>query len=108
MRRHERRPSPIPPGAGAHRHLAARVIDQALRDIESPVGSASDRESARDFLSGSAMLHFWCALADCDALCLIARANVLMAHARGSTTRRGRTPRQPGAAPASAAERPLR
>jgi hypothetical protein len=109
MHRHERRQSPIPPEAGAHRHLAVRVIDQALRDIMNPVGSPTDRQSARDFLSGSAMLHFWCALADCDARCLIARASLLMAHARGSTAGRAQAPRHAGPARVSlAAERPVK
>ena len=46
-----------------YRHLAARVIAQALRDLL--VGaSPADRESARTFLSGSRMLDYWCELAD--------------------------------------------
>jgi hypothetical protein len=49
-----------------YRHLAVRVIDQALRDLASPVGSTVDRESARAFLSGSAGLRDWCELAALD------------------------------------------
>jgi hypothetical protein len=47
-----------------YRHLAMRVIDQALRDLEGPCGTPGDRDSARAFLAGSPLLHLWCAVAD--------------------------------------------
>jgi len=50
----------------ACRRLAARVIDQAFRDAFRPGGMAANRESARDFLVGSVMLHYWCDLAGLD------------------------------------------
>jgi hypothetical protein len=56
------------------RHLAARIIEQAFRDLVSPVGSRCDQESARVFLSGSSMLSHWCAVADLDPAWLVARA----------------------------------
>ena len=56
------------------RHLAARIIQQAFRDLASPAGSRCDQESARVFLSGSSMLSHWCAVADLDPAWLVARA----------------------------------
>ena len=53
------------PPIAAYQRLATRVIHQALRDLDS--GSMSDRETARTFLSGSPMLHFWCQLAQLNA-----------------------------------------
>jgi len=50
----------------ACRRLAARVIEQALKDALRPSGSLTDRESARTFLAGSRMLHYWCELAGFD------------------------------------------
>ena len=61
-----------------YRHLAVRIIDQAFRDLASPAGSATDRESARVFLAGSSMLYHWCEVADLDAKCLVARANTFL------------------------------
>jgi hypothetical protein len=49
-----------------YRHLAVRVIDQALRDLAGPTGSRHDRESAREFLNGSPMLSLWCEVAEID------------------------------------------
>ena len=43
----------------ACRQLAARVIDQALKDVLRP-SQASDGHSARRFLAGSWMLYYWC------------------------------------------------
>jgi hypothetical protein len=63
------------PWLAAHRRLAARVINQAVRDLESR--SSVDRESAREFLAGSPMLHFWCQLAQIDAGHVITRSTVL-------------------------------
>jgi hypothetical protein len=47
-----------------YRHLAMRVIDQAVRDLTGPGGTPGDRASARAFLAGSPMLQLWCAVAD--------------------------------------------
>jgi hypothetical protein len=59
------------------RHLAARIIQQAFRDLASPAGSPCDQESARVFLSGSSMLKHWCAVADLDPAWMVARAATL-------------------------------
>ena len=63
----------------ACRHLAARVIDQACRDLSAPAGSRADRESAREFLSGSPMLYRWCEVADLEPSSMIVRAARLVA-----------------------------
>lgn len=55
-----------------YRRLAARVIEQALRDLEGP--SLGDRSSARAFLAGSSMLWFWCDLAQIRPANVMARA----------------------------------
>ncbi len=54
-----------------YRHLAVRVIDQALRDLAGPAQSRNDRESARVFLAGSPMLRLWCAVAEIDPRWLV-------------------------------------
>lgn len=56
-----------------YRHLAMRVIDQALRDLAGPGCTAGDRATARAFLDGSPMLHLWCAVADVGALGMVTR-----------------------------------
>lgn len=61
------------------RHLAVRVIDQAFRDLASPVGSHADQESARAFLAGSSMLYRWCEVANLDPAWMVARARTVMA-----------------------------
>jgi hypothetical protein len=61
------------------RHLAVRVIDQAFRDLASPHGSSADQLSARKFLAGSSMLHYWCQVADLDPSWMIVRARRLAA-----------------------------
>jgi hypothetical protein len=63
----------------AHRFLAARVIDQAVRDVRNPNGAPSDSASARAFLSGSSMLSYWCEIAELDLNCVIDRARTLIA-----------------------------
>jgi len=63
----------------AHRSLAARVIDQAVRDVRNPNGAPIDCASARAFLSGSPMLAYWCEIAELDLSCVIHRAQTLMA-----------------------------
>jgi len=69
---------PVQRPAG-HRHLAARVIDQAFRDARNPNGAPIDGASARAFLSGSPMLSYWCNVAELDLNCVIVRARTLMA-----------------------------
>jgi hypothetical protein len=63
----------------AHRSLAARVIDQAVRDMRNPNGAPIDSASARAFLSGSPMLSYWCDIAELDLSCVMNRARALMA-----------------------------
>jgi hypothetical protein len=65
--------------AAAHRSLAARVIDQAVRDVRNPNGPPTDSASARAFLSGSPMLSYWCEIAEIDVTCVINRARTLLA-----------------------------
>ena len=68
--------------AACCRHLAVRVIYQAFRDLSGCAGSLADRESARDFLSGSPMLYEWCELADLEPTSMIVRAARLVAQSR--------------------------
>ena len=63
----------------AHQFLAARVIDQAVRDVRNPNGAPIDSASARAFLSGSPMLSYWCEIAELDLNSVIVRARTLMA-----------------------------
>ena len=72
----------------AHRSLAARVIDQAVRDVRNPNGTPTNTASARAFLSGSPMLSYWCEIAELDLNCVIDRARTLMAGCEAC--RRGR------------------
>ena len=65
--------------ATAHRFLAVRVIDQAVRDVRNPNGAPTDSATARAFLSGSPMLSYWCEIAELDLNCVIDRARTLMA-----------------------------
>lgn len=71
------RQAPMPPDA-ACRHLAVRVIEQAVRDLSASGASDADRESARGFLAGSPMLYQWCELANLNASWMIGRATRLM------------------------------
>ena len=64
------------------RHLAARVIQQAIRDLSDGSASPADQESARTFLSGSPMLYRWCEVANLSASRTVARATKLMAGSR--------------------------
>ena len=59
------------------RRLAARVIEQAFRDLSGSVGSRADQKSARVFLAGSRMLYCWCEIANVSAAWIIARATKL-------------------------------
>ena len=63
----------------ACRHLAARVIQQAVRDLSGAAASPADQESARTFLSGSPMFYRWCEFANLNAERTVARATKLMA-----------------------------
>lgn len=63
----------------ACRHLAVRVIEQAVRDLSASGASHADRESARGFLSGSPMLYRWCEVANLNASWMVGRATRLMA-----------------------------
>ena len=74
--------------AVAHRSLAVRVIDQAVRDVRNPNGLPTDSASARAFLSGSPMLSYWCEIAELDLNSVIVRARTLMADC--DTSRRSR------------------
>ena len=65
----------------AHRFLATRVIEQAVRDVRNPTGTLFDSASARAFLSGSPMLSYWCQIAELDLSCVVDRARTLMADA---------------------------
>ena len=63
----------------AHRFIAARVIDQAVRDVRNPNGTLTDRASARAFLSGSPMLSYWCDIANFDLSRVVKHARTLIA-----------------------------
>jgi len=60
------------------RRLAARVIEQALKDLVNPAASATIRESARQFLGGSPMLGYWCLLLGLHAPHVTQHARLLM------------------------------
>jgi hypothetical protein len=59
------------------------VIDQAFRDAANPNGAPTDSASAREFLSGSPMLSYWCTVAEVDLNRVIVRARTLMARRAG-------------------------
>jgi hypothetical protein len=61
-------------GLRPYRHLAVRVLAQALLDVARPTGPAADRESARVFLAGSPMLSHWCHLAAIEPSWFVERA----------------------------------
>lgn len=63
----------------ACRHLALRVILQAVRDLSGVAASPADQESARTFLSGSPTFYQWCEFANLNAAHTVARATKLMA-----------------------------
>jgi hypothetical protein len=66
-------------GFRPYRQLAVRVLARALLDLSNPDGSATDRESARVFLSGSGMLFHWCRVAALDPWRLVNHAESLTA-----------------------------
>jgi hypothetical protein len=67
-----------PVETSVYRHLALRVIHQAIRDAHD--GSASDRKSAEAFLRGSPMLRFWCELAGVDLRAVVTRRTTPLRH----------------------------
>jgi len=69
-----------------YRRLAIQVINLALRDLTSPVGSAADRASARAFLAGSGMLSHWCAVAELDPARLVRHSTRLRASFRANNS----------------------
>jgi hypothetical protein len=62
-------------GLRPYRHLAVRVLVQALLDVAKPTASAADRESARAFLAGSPMLFHWCHVAAIEPVWFAERAS---------------------------------
>jgi hypothetical protein len=66
-------------GFRPYRQLAVRVLARALLDLSNPDGSATDRESARVFLSGSGMLFHWCRVAALDPRRLVNHVESLTA-----------------------------
>lgn len=46
--------------------LASRIVIQAFKDLRNRQGLAEDRASAREFLTGSAMLRYWCLAGSLD------------------------------------------
>jgi hypothetical protein len=68
---------PLEEGFQPYRQLAVRVLARAFQDLTSPVGSQTDRESARAFLAGSAMLVHWCRVAALDPGCIVDHAEKL-------------------------------
>lgn len=53
-------------GYRPYRRLAVGVLARALQDLSNPAGTATDRESARVFFTGSGMLSYWCRVASLD------------------------------------------
>lgn len=58
-----------------YQRLAMRVIQRAFKDLMSG-SAADDRESAREFLSGSPMLFHWCSVAALDPRRVMAQAAI--------------------------------
>ena len=76
-------PDPLSSTSVGHRRLAARVIFQAFRDLESPGTTAEHRLSARTFLTGSSMLEYWCEMAQTETALVIAHAQARAATPSG-------------------------
>jgi hypothetical protein len=76
-----------------YRQLAIRVIERALKDIVAPGCSANDRETAREFLTGSAMLRHWCRVASLDPRRIIATAVMLDRRPTSAGAAKSRPPR---------------
>lgn len=74
------RPMPVVGGPAPCRHLAARVIAQAVKDVLQPGQTAADRRTARRFLAGSKMLYYWCEIAGLDTSQVIRVAGLLTRH----------------------------
>jgi hypothetical protein len=60
-----------------YRRLAVSVIERAIKDVEGTGCTEDERESARRFLDGSAMLFHWCSVAALDAHRVITYASGL-------------------------------
>jgi hypothetical protein len=66
----------IDEGFRSYRHLAVRVLAQAFLDLEDPARS-KHRDSARVFLTGSAMMIHWCRVAALDPSYVVSHAEKL-------------------------------
>ena len=71
-----------------YRALALRVISLAVHDLITPGHSASERETAREFLSGSRMLSHWCRLAEIHPDAIRHRLSDVARHRRGARRNR--------------------
>jgi hypothetical protein len=60
------RESNEPAVARWQRALATRIIILAFKDLRERGGLPRHRESAREFLAGSAMLRYWCHVGSLD------------------------------------------
>ena len=69
--------SAVGPDLSSYRHLALTVIERALRDLPDGACSLTDRESARRFFVGSAIMRHWCRVAGLDPYRVIAHARRL-------------------------------
>lgn len=58
--------------------LAARIVSQALKDLLNRHEPSECRESARAFLAGSFMLHYWCHVGRLDSRRISVYANGLV------------------------------
>jgi hypothetical protein len=58
--------------------LAARIVSQALKDLLNRHEPRECRESARAFLAGSFMLHYWCHVGRLDSRRISVYANRLV------------------------------
>lgn len=65
-------------GFRSYRYLAVRVLAQAFLDLEDPARS-KHCESARVFLTGSAMMIHWCRVAALDPSYVVSHAEKLVA-----------------------------
>lgn len=68
-----------------YRRLAVSVLARALQDLSNPAGTATDRESARAFFTGSSMLSHWCRVASLDPKWVAGRVQKLDLVSRSGT-----------------------
>jgi hypothetical protein len=61
-----------------YRHLAVRIVYQAVKDLLNPTESPGNRGSAREFLAGSSMLSFWCEVGGFETRAVMCRAQALV------------------------------